>query len=66
MRRALYIVAVAALVSVVFLVIVAPSETVADLKAAKSELHNQISISGLHVALPDGMKRFPVELLPLP
>lgn len=66
MRRALSIAAVAALVSAGLLVIVAPNRTVADMEATYGEFRNQISIYGLHVALPDDMKRFPVELVPLP
>jgi hypothetical protein len=66
MRRASSIVAVAALISVVLLVIVVPSKTVADLEATKGGFHHQISIHGLHVALPDEMKDFPMDLLPLP
>lgn len=30
------------------------------------QFHNVISVSGLHVALPEDMKNFPVELMPLP
>jgi len=61
MRRAISIVAVAA-ISVTLLVLVAPSNTGADMDATK----NQNSIHGLHVALPDGMKNFPMDLVPLP
>jgi hypothetical protein len=66
MRRALSIVAVAALISVVLLVVVAPSKTVADIEATKGGFHHQISIHGLHVSLPDEMKDFPIDLVPLP
>lgn len=66
MRRALSIVAVAARISVVLLVIVTPSMTVADMEATKSEFHNRIVIYGLHIALPDGMKGVPIDLVPLP
>jgi hypothetical protein len=38
------------------------AKTLADMEATKS----QISIYGLHVALPDDMKDFPVDLVPLP
>ncbi len=63
MRGAFSIVAVAGLILWITL---ASSKTVADLEATKGEVHNQISIDGLHVALPDGMKDFPLELVPLP
>ncbi len=67
MRRALFILVVAAQISVVLLVIVAPSKTAGDMEASKSEIHKRISIVyGLHMALPDEMKHFPIELLPLP
>jgi hypothetical protein len=35
-------------------------------EAQKTQFHNMISVSGLHVALPEDMKNFPVELVPLP
>lgn len=66
MRRALSIVAAAALTSVVLLIFIAPSMTVADREATKSEFHNKISIYGLHIALPDDMMSFPMEIVPLP
>ncbi|HEY6861098.1 MAG TPA: hypothetical protein VI358_15100 [Pseudolabrys sp.] len=43
-----------------------PNKTVAETKAQKAQFHNVISVSGLHVALPEDMKNFPVELVPLP
>jgi hypothetical protein len=66
MRRALSILAIAALTSVVVDVIIAPSKTVANMAVTKSQFYNGISIYGLHVALPETMKTFPVELVPLP
>ena len=66
MRRALSILAIAALISVTADVIIAPSKTVANMAATKSQFHNGISIYGLHVALPETMKTFPAELVPLP
>jgi hypothetical protein len=66
MRRALSILAIAALVSVVVDVVIAPSKTVVNMAATKGQFHNSISIYGLHVALPETMKSFPVELVPLP
>ena len=66
MHRALSIVAAAALTSVVHLTSIAPSTTVADREAIKSEFHNKISIYGLHITLPDDMKSFPMEIVPIP
>ena len=66
MRRALSIVAMAALISGVLLVTVAPSKTGADMEATKSEFHHHVLIDGLHIALPDDMKGFPSDLVPLP
>lgn len=66
MHRSFAIVAAAALTSVIVLAIFAPSTTVADLEAIKSEFQNRISIYGLHIALPDDMKNFPMEIVPLP
>jgi hypothetical protein len=43
-----------------------PNKTVAETAAQKTQFHNEISISGLHIALPENMKNFPVELVPLP
>ena len=39
-----------------------PSKTVADMEAPK----NGLVIYGLHVALPDDMRNFPPDLVPLP
>jgi hypothetical protein len=66
MRRALSIVVVAARIGAVLLVIVTPSKTVADREATKREFHNRVVICGLHIALPDEMKGFPIDLVPLP
>ena len=66
MRRALSIVVVAARISVVLLAIVIPSKTVADMEATKSKFHHRTVIYGLHIALPDEMKGFPIDLVPLP
>jgi hypothetical protein len=49
------------LVGIVFVSVMAPSNTV------NTETKNQIhSGMGLHVALPNNIKTFPVELPPLP
>jgi hypothetical protein len=49
------------LVGIVFVSVMAPSNTV------NTETKNQIhSGMGLHVALPNNIKTFPVELAPLP
>jgi hypothetical protein len=66
MRRALSIVTAAALTSVVLLIIITPSRTIADRETIKRGFQNQISIYGLHIALPDDMKSFPMEIVPLP
>ena len=63
MRRAFSIVTVTGLILWITL---ASSKTPGDLDATKSEFHNQLLIEGLHVALPDSMKGFPKELVPLP
>ena len=66
MRRGLSILAVVALMSVVADVMIAPSKTGADMAATKGQHQNAVSIYGLHIALPESMKTFPVELVPLP
>jgi len=66
MRRGLSILAIAALMSVVIEVMIAPSRTGANMAATKNSFHNEVSIYGLHVALPENMRTFPVELVPLP
>ena len=43
----------------------ASNQTVA-VTDARGEAHNVTVIYGLHVAIPDDMKTFPVELVPLP
>jgi len=63
MRRAFSIVAVTGLILWITL---ASSKTPGDLESIKGEFHNQLLIDGLHVALPDSMKGFPKELVPLP
>jgi len=46
-------------------VMAASNRTVA-VTEARGEPHNVVLIYGLHVALPDDMKTFPAELVPLP
>lgn len=65
MRRALFILAIATLLSLAVDVMSAPNTTIATM-TAKNRYQNGISVHGLHVALPEGMKNFPVELVPLP
>jgi hypothetical protein len=63
MRRAFSIVAVTGLILWITL---ASSKTPGEVEATKGEFHNQLLINGLHVALPDSLKGFPKELVPLP
>jgi hypothetical protein len=63
MRRAINIALV--LGSIFVNVTASPNKTVAGTER-KTQFHNVISVSGLHVALPEDMKNFPVELVPLP
>lgn len=66
MRRAICILAIATLISLALDVMVVPNATVANMAVTKSRFHNEVSVYGLHIALPEGMKNFPVELIPLP
>jgi hypothetical protein len=66
MRQGLSILAVAALITLVIDVMIGPNKTDATMTPAKSQFQNGASINGLHVALPENMKTFPVELVPLP
>ena len=63
MRRAF---SIAAVTSLILWITLASSKAPGDLDAIKGEFHNQLLIEGLHVALPDSMKGFPKELVPLP
>ena len=65
MRRGLFILAVAALISIVADIMIAPSEPGANM-AQKGQPQNVVSVHGLHVALPQGMRTLPAELVPLP
>lgn len=64
MRRVINIALV--LGSMLVNVTASPNKTVAETEMQKTQFHNVISVSGLHVALPEDMKNFPVELVPLP
>jgi fatty acid/phospholipid biosynthesis enzyme len=66
MRQLLSIVVFAALVSVVADVMISPGKTAAHMEVAKGQFQNGVSVYGLHIALPDTMKTFPAELVPLP
>jgi hypothetical protein len=64
MRRVINIALV--LGSMLVNVTASPNKTVAETETQNTQFHNIISVSGLHVALPEDMKNFPVELVPLP
>jgi hypothetical protein len=64
MRRVINIALV--LGSMLVNVTASPNKTVAETETQKMQFHNVISVSGLHVALPEDMKNFPAELVPLP
>jgi hypothetical protein len=66
MRKGLSILAVAALITLVIDVMIGPNKIDATMTTTKGKFHNGVSINGLHVALPENMKSFPVELVPLP
>lgn len=66
MRRALSIVTAAAITAIGLLTTIAPSRTAADRDVKTTEFQNKIAIYGLHIALPDDMKNFPFEIVPLP
>ena len=46
--------------------VMAPSSKTVAVTQPKSETHNMPVVYGLHIALPDGMKAFPAELVPEP
>jgi len=64
MRRVLNIFLV--LSGIFIKVMASPNTTVANSEAPKHQISNVVSISGLHLALPDNMMRFPLDLVPLP
>jgi hypothetical protein len=45
---------------------ISPSKTIAEMDMAKTQASNTALIYGLHVALPDNMRHFPADLVPLP
>jgi len=63
MRRVLNVALVVA--GVMISVLASPNETVA-VNGVKGEAHNVAVIYGLHVAVPENMKAFPAELVPIP
>jgi len=64
--RGLFILAIAALITIVVDIMIVPNRTAADMTATKSQLQSGLYVHGLHVARPVSMKTFPVELVPLP
>jgi len=64
MRRVLNIALV--LSSIFIKVMASPNKTVAETDSPKGQISNVVSISGLHLALPDNMMRFSPDLVPLP
>lgn len=64
MRRVLNIALV--LSSIFIKVMAAPNKTVAELGSPNGQIGNVMSISGLHVALPDNMMHFSTDWVPLP
>jgi hypothetical protein len=63
MRAALNIVLVAT--GILISIMVRPYKTVA-ITTFNGEGHNVAVVHGLHVAIPDDMKTFPADLVPLP
>jgi|RhiMethySRZTD1v2_1073278.scaffolds.fasta_scaffold04904_3 hypothetical protein len=64
MRKALPILLVAGLISILAEAVSGPVPTSA--KSTPKLVTNGVQINGLHVALPVHMKSFPAELVPLP
>jgi hypothetical protein len=64
MRKALPILLVAGLISVMVEAVSGPVPT--NARVTPKLVSNGVSINGLHVALPVHMKSFPAELVPLP
>jgi hypothetical protein len=56
----------AALTGVLVTTSIASIKAVPDFGPVKYRHGNTISVHGLHVALPYGVKDFPVEIVPLP
>jgi len=58
---------IALVVTGILISVVAASNKIVDAGThASNELHHPAVVYGLHVALPDDMKAFPAELVPLP
>ena len=64
MRRLLNIALV--LSSIFIRVMASPNMTVANTEVPKHQFSSVVLTSGLHLALPDNMMRFPSDLMPLP
>ena len=64
MRRVLNIMLV--LGSIFIKVTATPNKTAAETEPEKTQLHNVIPFSGLHISLPENLTNFSVELIPLP
>ena len=64
--RGLSILVIAAILSIVADIMITPNRTAADMSVLNGQSPSRSSIYGLRVARPEGMKTFPVELLPLP
>jgi len=63
MRRVFNVALVAA---GVLISVIAPPNRTAAVTNIKSDAPNVTVLYGLHVAVPDNMKAFPVELVPIP
>ena len=57
---------IALVVSGVLISVMAQSDKTVAVTNEASEAHNVAVVYGLHVALPEDMKTFPAELVPLP
>jgi hypothetical protein len=54
------------LVGIVFVSVMTLNVTHTETNATKSKIHSGMATYGLHVALPNNIKTFPVEVVPLP
>lgn len=66
MRRAPLIITLVAAVSDFVFNAIASGKTKADAEPMGSKAQYTMSINGLRVAVPNDMKSFPVEMVPLP
>jgi hypothetical protein len=57
---------IALVVSGVLISVMAQSDKTVAVTNGSGEAHNVAVVYGLHVALPEDMKTFPAELVPLP